>query len=209
MDDLKIEYVPIDQLKPFAGNPRTHPEAAIEKLVASIERFGWTNPVLVDSGGRVLAGHARLKAAKKAGIEQVPVVRLPLAGKDAELYVIADNKTQELTEWDWSKLGDLFGELDTGDIDLTLSGFDTKEIEGLMCGLDLSSGNKSEEEWKGMPEYEHNDLRPDSQIIISFACETDRKQFAKLIGQAISPKTRSVWYPKQEWANMHDKEYRD
>ena len=136
MDELKIEYVPIDQLKPFAGNPRTHPEAAIEKLVTSIEYFGWTNPVLVDSGGRVLAGHARLKAAKKAGIEQVPVVRLPLAGKDAELYVIADNKTQELTEWDWSKLGDLFGELDTGDIDLTLSGFDTEEIGGLVHGLD-------------------------------------------------------------------------
>ena len=139
MDELKIEYVPIGQLKPFVGNPRTHPEAAIEKLAASIEHFGWTNPVLVDSDGRVLAGHARLKAAEKAGIEKVPVVRLPLAGKDAELYVIADNKTQELTEWDWSKLGDLFGELDTGDIDLTLSGFDTEEIEGLMTGLDEAS----------------------------------------------------------------------
>jgi len=101
---------------------------------------------LVDSGGRVLAGHARLKAAKKAGIEQVPVVRLPLAGKDAELYVIADNKTQELTEWDWSKLGDLFGELDTGDIDLTLSGFDTEEIEGLMTGLDESPKEKEYDE---------------------------------------------------------------
>ena len=137
-NELKIEYLPISQLHPFTGNPRKHPDDAIEKLVASIEHFGWTNPVLVDSAGRVLAGHARLKAAEKAGIDTVPVIRLPLNGHDAELYVIADNKTAELTEWDWSKLGDLFGELDTGDIDLALSSFDIEEIEGLIHGLDTT-----------------------------------------------------------------------
>jgi len=135
---LSIEYVPVGELKPFAGNPRKHPDEAVSKIAKSIEHFGWTNPVLVDKNGRVLAGHARLKAAEKAGVDKVPVIRLPLAGKDAELYVIADNKTQELTEWDWSKLGDMFQELDTGDIDLELSGFDTAEIEGLVNGLDCA-----------------------------------------------------------------------
>jgi len=137
---LAIADTPIADLKPFAGNPRNHPPEAIDKLVKSIEHFGWTNPVLVDQSGRVLAGHARLKAAEKAGLKTVPVIRLPLSGKDAELYVIADNKTQELTEWDWPKLGDLFGTLDTGELDLELSGFDLGEIEGLVNGLDNAKG---------------------------------------------------------------------
>ena len=131
---------------PFVGNPRKHPDDAVKKLVASIEHFGWTNPILLDQEGRVLAGHARLKAAGKVGLKQVPVIRLPLSGQDAELYVIADNKTAELTEWDWSKLGDLFATLDTGELNLELSGFDMGEIEGLMNGLDNA---KPEPEVKG------------------------------------------------------------
>ena len=143
---LKIEYVPIAELKPHPGNPRKHPIEAVEKIKKSIEAFGWTAPILLDADGRILAGHARLKAAQAAGIEQVPVVRLPLKGVDADVYMIADNKLQEGTEWDWTKLGDLIGELDTGDIDLSLTGFDDAELEGLMNGLDNASGNITEDE---------------------------------------------------------------
>jgi len=133
---LQIEYVPAASLKPFPGNPRKHPDEVVSKIVRSIEHFGWTNPILLSADGVVVAGHARLKAAQIAGLKEVPVIRLPLKGEEAQLYTIADNKTQELTEWDWPKLGDLFGELDTGALDLELSGFDTNEIKGLMHGLD-------------------------------------------------------------------------
>lgn len=136
MAELKIEHINIKDLKPYVGNPRKHPPEAVEKLKKSIEQFGWTNPILVDKDGRVLAGHARIKAAEKANINTVPVVRLPLSGKKAELYVIADNKTAELTEWDWPKLGDLFSTLDDGSLDLELSGFELDEIGDLMHGLD-------------------------------------------------------------------------
>ena len=133
---LKIEYVPIADLKRHPGNPRKHPIEAVEKIKKSIEAFGWTAPILLDADGRILAGHARLKAAQAAGLDQVPVVRLPLSGIDADVYMIADNKLQELTEWNWPVLGDLIGELDTGGIDLSLTGFDESELEGLVNGLD-------------------------------------------------------------------------
>ena len=152
MDKLQIEYVPIGNLKPFKGNPRKHPDEAVDKLAKSIEAFGWTNPILLDADGIILAGHARLKAATKAGVKSIPVIRLPLSGDDAKMYVIADNKTAELTEWDWPALGDLFQDLDTGDLDLELSGFDMAEIGGLMGGLD--EAHPKDEDWAA--QFEEN-----------------------------------------------------
>jgi hypothetical protein len=96
---MEIKRVSIDELKPHPKNPRTHPDSAIEKLERSIKEFGWTNPILVSADGYVLAGHARLKAAKIAGIKEVPVIYLPLEGAKAEAYMIADNRLQEETEW--------------------------------------------------------------------------------------------------------------
>ena len=124
--------MPISELKPHPKNPRVHPDSAIEKLERSIKEFGWTNPILVSADGYILAGHARLKAAEKAGIEEVPVIYLPLEGAKAEAYLIADNRLQEETDWDLPKLKDLLQELDTGEIDLELTGFDMDEIEDLM-----------------------------------------------------------------------------
>ena len=129
---MEIKTVKINELKPHPKNPRVHPDSAIDKLVRSIKEFGWTNPVLVSADGYVLAGHARLKAAEKAGIEEVPVIYLPLEGAKAEAYLIADNRLQDETDWDYEKLKDLLQELDTGELDLEITGFDMGEIEDLM-----------------------------------------------------------------------------
>ena len=129
---MEIKTVKINELKPHPKNPRVHPDSAIDKLVRSIKEYGWTNPVLVSADGYVLAGHARLKAAEKAGIEEVPVIYLPLEGAKAEAYLIADNRLQDETDWDLPKLKDLLQELDTGEFDLELTGFDMDEIEDLM-----------------------------------------------------------------------------
>jgi len=96
----------------------------------------------------VLAGHARLKAAEKAGIEEVPVIYLPLEGAKAEAYLIADNRLQDETDWDYEKLKDLLQELDTGELDLELTGFDMDEIEDLMTQfrpLDLDDEQMDED----------------------------------------------------------------
>ena len=128
---MQVKTVKISELRPHPKNPRVHPDSAIEKLVRSIKEFGWTNPILVSADGYILAGHARLKAAEKAGIEEVPVIYLPLEGAKAEAYLIADNRLQDETDWDLPKLKDLLLELDTGEFDLELTGFDMDEIEDL------------------------------------------------------------------------------
>ena len=129
---MEIKTVKISELRPHPKNPRVHPDSAIEKLERSIKEFGWTNPILVSKDGYILAGHARLKAAEKAGIEEVPVIYLPLEGAKADAYLIADNRLQDETDWDYEKLEDLLQELDAGDFDLELTGFDMEEIEDLM-----------------------------------------------------------------------------
>ncbi len=129
---MQVSKIPISELRTHPKNPRVHPDSAIEKLERSIKEFGWTNPILVSADGYILAGHARLKAAEKAGIKEVPVIYLPLEGAKAEAYLIADNRLQDETDWDLPKLKDLLQELDTGELDLELTGFDMGEIEDLM-----------------------------------------------------------------------------
>ena len=129
---MEIKTVKISELRPHPKNPRVHPDSAIDKLVRSIKEYGWTNPILVSADGYVIAGHARLKAAEKAGISEVPVIYLPLEGAKAEAYLITDNRLQDETDWDLPKLKDLLQELDTGEFDLELTGFDMDEIEDLM-----------------------------------------------------------------------------
>ncbi len=129
---MEIEFAKVRELRPHPRNPRVHPDSALERLTKSIEEFGWTNPILVSEDGYILAGHARLKAAEKVGLAEVPIIRLPLKGKQAEAYMIADNRTAELTEWDMPKLKDLLEELDIDDFDVTVTGFSDEEIEDLM-----------------------------------------------------------------------------
>lgn len=127
-----IETVKISDLKPHPGNPRVHPDLALERLTRSIQEFGWTNPILVSEDGFILAGHARLKAAEKAGLAEVPIIRLPLKGAKAEAYMVADNRLSELTEWDFPKLKDILESLDTGAFNIEVTGFSEEEIKELM-----------------------------------------------------------------------------
>ena len=76
MNKLNVEYRKVDALIPYARNPRTHTDAQVAKIAASIVEFGWTNPVLVDGANGVIAGHSRLAAARKLGLDAVPVIEL-------------------------------------------------------------------------------------------------------------------------------------
>jgi ParB-like chromosome segregation protein Spo0J len=90
---LRVEYRKIETLIPFARNPRTHSEAQIAKLAASIVEFGWTQPILVDGANGIIAGHGRLAAARKLGLQEVPVIELGhLSPAQKRAYVIADNR---------------------------------------------------------------------------------------------------------------------
>lgn len=148
----KIEYVKMASLNPFAGNPRKISDDEMKKLCRSLKEFGFVDPIIARKSDRmVIGGHQRIKAAEKLKwADDIPVVFLDGISDDrAALLNIALNKISG--EWDWSSLGDLFGELDTGDVDLELSGFDTDEIKRLMEGLDESvsdEGLSLDESWQ-------------------------------------------------------------
>ncbi len=101
LHDLQIEPRPIASLKLRRNNPRIHSEKQIRQIAASIETFGFTNPVLIDSTRTVIAGHGRVRAAKQLGMTTVPTVQLEhLSKEQVRAYVIADNKLAECAGWD-------------------------------------------------------------------------------------------------------------
>ena len=139
MVDLKITYQRPTDLKPRARNPRTHSRKQIRQIADSIERFGFTNPVLIDRAGGIVAGHGRVEAARLLGLEHVPTIRLEdLTEAEIRAYVIADNKLAENAGWDRELLAiELQGliELDI-DFDVTITGFEMPEIDILIGELD-------------------------------------------------------------------------
>ncbi len=96
MRNLTVTYQRVDALTPYAQNARTHSKKQIRQIADSIERFGFTNPVLIDRVGGIVAGHGRIEAAKLLGIEKVPTIRLEdLTEAEVRAYVIADNRLAE------------------------------------------------------------------------------------------------------------------
>jgi len=139
MDGLMIAYQNPAVLKPRATNPRTHSKKQIRQIADSIERFGFNNPILLDTAGGIIAGHGRVEAAKLLRLKTVPTIRLDdLTEADIRAYVIADNKLAENAGWDRELLAiELQGliELDI-DFDVTITGFETPEIDILIGELD-------------------------------------------------------------------------
>lgn len=136
MSETQYPSAPVDQLKPYANNPRTHSNKQIRQIADSIREFGWTNPVLIDAGGGVIAGHGRIAAAKLLGITDVPVLRLEhMSEARRRAYIIADNKLAENAGWDNDLLKiELQGLLDLNiDFDIELTGFETGEIDVLLA----------------------------------------------------------------------------
>lgn len=125
---LVVEYVPIASLKPWAKNPRLNDET-VDSIVKSIEKFGYTNPVLVRrADNRIIAGHTRVKALTKIGETVAPVIFMDIGETDADLYALFDNKSTENTAWDPPKLSELFVDLKEMGADIELTGFSFDEI---------------------------------------------------------------------------------
>ena len=137
MHELQVEMMPVLALKPYARNPRTHSRKQIEQIANSIREFGFTNLVLVDAEGGVIAGHGRIEAAKKLGITQVPTIRFDrMTEAQKSALIIADNRLAENAGWDRELLALEFQHLDSleFDFDLTITGFEAPEIDLLIQG---------------------------------------------------------------------------
>jgi len=149
----RIELWPIAKLAPYARNPRTHSEEQVAQIAASIAEFGFNNPVLVDSQAGVIAGHGRLLAARKLGLEQVPVIVLDhLDENQRRAYLLADNRLSELAGWDNELLALELRELAGAGFDATLAGFDSKEIDDLLASLERSADSETDAADDSIPE---------------------------------------------------------
>ena len=131
---MKIESLPIERLIPYARNSRTHSDAQIAQVAASIREFGFTNPVLIDGADGIIAGHGRVMAARKLGLEKVPCIRLAhLTETQKRAYIIADNKLALNSGWDEEMLGLELAELAELDFDMDLIGFGKEELANLLA----------------------------------------------------------------------------
>ncbi len=134
---MHIELRKLNEVKPYEKNPRINDDA-VEAVAKSIKEFGFNQPIVVDTDGVIIVGHTRWKAAKSLGLEQVPVhVAKELSPEQIKAYRIADNKTNELAEWDYELLPIELSELQDMNFDLSLLGFDTSELEQLLNGEEV------------------------------------------------------------------------
>src|ERR1700721_1803420 len=127
----------VDKLIPWARNPRTHSDAQVAQIAASIAEFGFNNPILVDSKAGIIAGHGRLLAARKLGLKEVPVIVLDhLSETQKRAYIIADNQLALNAGWNDELLGIEFAALQQEDFDLALFGFEDEELTRLLASQD-------------------------------------------------------------------------
>lgn len=120
MDNLKIEYLPVEDLVPYQNNARKHTNTDVSAIAKSIEMFGFDDPIGIWKGNVIIEGHGRLMAAKQLGMETVPVIRLDhLTDEERRSYALVHNKSAELSEWDDDMLSleleDLFDDFDMAD----------------------------------------------------------------------------------------------
>ena len=143
MTKLKITYKPVADLIPYARNSRTHSDAQVAQIAASIKEFGWTNPVLLDGDNGIIAGHGRVMAAQKLGETQVPTIELGhLNPNQKRAYIIADNKLALNAGWDEQMLALEIQDLKDVGYDLELLGFDLNELHS----IDDNDDEKDEKE---------------------------------------------------------------
>src|SRR5579862_1357124 len=134
---LQVEMWPVSRLRPRPDNARTHSEAQIDQIAASVREFGWTNPILVGSDDDVIAGHGRLRAAReRLNLEVVPVIVLAhLTESQRRALVIADNQLALNAGWDEDLLRDQLEALKADEFNLDLLGFDDTQLAEMLAAV--------------------------------------------------------------------------
>lgn len=133
MKKSELQFRLTDELIPYAGNARTHPERQVEQICESIRQYGFYNPVLIDESGIIIAGHGRVMAAKRMNLDTIPtMVIYGLTEIERRTLTLADNKIAMNSSWDMEKVREELSELASMDVDLDVTGFDGFEIEAYL-----------------------------------------------------------------------------
>ena len=148
---MKIDIIPIEEVIPYARNPRKN-EDAISKVASSLQEFGFRQPIVVDNDNVVIAGHTRLLAAKRLGMERVPIhTAKDLSDAQIQAYRITDNRSSQEAEWDEDLLRIELGDLRDQDFNLALTAFDEDELERLLADA-LEEGLTDPDDVPDVPE---------------------------------------------------------
>lgn len=153
---LKINYRNVGDLIPYVNNSRTHSDAQVQQVAASIKEFGFTNPILLDDDSGIIAGHGRLLAAQKLKLDEVPTITLKgLTEAQRKAYVIADNQLALNSGWDYEALRIEVDRITELDFDISLLGFDDDFLDDLLIDGDAVVD---------FPEMDDGDKEPFQQI---------------------------------------------
>jgi len=185
---LQITYKSPAQLKLRARNPRTHTKKQIRQIAASIKEFGFISPILIDGADQIIAGHGRVEAARLIGMSDVPTVRVDhLTTAQVRAYVIADNKLAENAGWDRALLALELQELSVElNFDVTITGFETAEVDLLVRDLDEGASDQADE----VPEVDRSipavsrpgDLWCIGDHVLLCGDASDKESYVKLLG---------------------------
>jgi DNA modification methylase len=152
MHDLQITWRQLSELVPYVRNPRAHSDAQVAQIAGSIREFGWTNPVLADGANGIIAGHGRVLAARKLGLERVPVIELAhMSEAQKRAYVLADNQLALNAAWDEALLKLELADLSELGFNFGLIGFSEGELERLLAG-EGKTGLTEDDEAPALPE---------------------------------------------------------
>jgi hypothetical protein len=195
---LSVVYRPLSELIPYARNSRTHSDAQIAQIAASIREFSFTNPVLVDEAGSIIAGHGRVLAARQLQLEEVPTILLAgLSETQRRAYVIADNRLALNAGWDAEMLAVELQALAADEFDTTLLGFQQVELDNIIGAFSEPIGDEDESPWDGMPEF-GTEPRSFRRIVVHLVDEAALQDFSRRLEQDIPEKAKSIWHPYQE-----------
>ena len=144
--NLEVAYVATTDLIPYANNPRTHSDQQVAQVAASIQEFGFNNPILIDEHNSIIAGHGRLAAAQKLDLKLVPTITLEgLSEAQRKAYVIADNKLTENGGWDYDILAVEIDRLKELDVNIDLTGFGIEELQVITQDVDFAPAGEDEQ----------------------------------------------------------------
>jgi len=184
---MQVQWMDIERLVPYERNAKKHPDDQIDKIAASIEHFGWDQPIVVDEHMVIIKGHGRYFAAERLGRNQAPVViRDDLTEEQKRAARLADNRTAE-SDWDWDLVGAELADLRELGLNIELTGFDQEEIEGLLAEC-TPEGNIDEDEVPEEPEYpvsREGDVWLLGQHRVMCGSSTDAAQVEGLLGGGI------------------------
>lgn len=175
----RIEHWPLEKLILYARNPRTHSEAQVAQIAASITAFGFNNPILVDTKAGIICGHGRTLAARKLGLSEVPVIVLDhLTDAQKRAYILADNQLALNAGWDDTLLAAELAALQQEDFDIRLIGFEDEELARLLAAQDAAEGLTDEDAVPDLPETPISVLGDlwllgDHRLLVGDATDTD------------------------------------